>query len=779
MRWKWIVGVGVIGVIAFIAAVYSVLATYDYNKLKPEVARMVKDATGRDLRLAGDMTLVFGWSPVLEVNDVTLANVPWGSQPEMAKIEKLRLQARLLPLLLKKVELERIGLAGAEVLLETDAKGRRNWDLSLKDPPEKKAAASGPFKLDIDHILIENFALVVRKAEAESVTRINITRLDLARQASGDTQTVDLQSEFNGHPVEITGTTASIHELLVQPRFPLNLSAKIATTELTIDGVIEDIINFAGIDLVFDGSGRNLAEIGSLIGEKLPATDQFALKGRLKGSAQALSLKEARGSASRGSLRLTLNGAVQDFYTLGGMDLASVLSGQDLTEFGDVIGVKLPATDEFEIEGQLTGSTDVLALQAAKASAGRGSMRLSLKGAVKDLLTLTGLDLQSRLSGSEMAELWPLVGSDLPPTGPFEVSGQLTGSTKDLAMEPFSATIGRSDFKGRVQVAFQTRPKVTLRLESELVDHTDLLEDLEEGQSTPEATRERPERFFSDTPLSLGGFQKVDADIELKARQIQARRALLDQAHLSVKLKDGDFSIDKFEATYKKTKIVGDLHIHHGTPPRVATNFMVQNFDIGSFSKEIGVSDKVRGHVDMAANLKSQGDSPHSLAASLDGTIGAVMGEGYLTHYLDMLSVNLSQKVLDRWGEEDLDQADQINCAVVQFDIDRGIATSRAFVFDSKALVLTGEGNINLGTEQVQFVLNPNPKKPGILEIPINLRVSGTIMEPIVRADKLALITEAGAMLGSLPSNSLGVLRPFAQSGAEANHPCDIKSIGQ
>jgi uncharacterized protein involved in outer membrane biogenesis len=389
------------------------------------------------------------------------------------------------------------------------------------------------------------------------------------------------------------------------------------------------------------------------------------------------------------------------------------------------------------------------------------------------------MDLQSRLSGSEMAELGPLVGSDLPPTGPFEVSGQLTGSTKVLAMEPFSATIDKSDFKGRVHVAFQARPKITMRLESALVDFSALLENLEEDQSTPDETNERQQRFFSDTPLPLGSLQKVDADIVLKARQIHARRARLDLGHLAIKLEDRDFSIEKFEATYKKTKITGDLHINHGTPPRVATNFMVQNFDIGSFCKEIGVSDKVRGHVDIAANLQSRGDSPHSLAASLDGSIGAVMGKGYLTRYLDMLSVNLSKKVLSIWGDQHQAQADQINCAVVQFDIDKGLATSRAFVFDSQALVLTGEGNINLGPEQVQFVLNPNPKQPGILEIPINLRVSGTIMEPVVRADKLALITEAGAMLGSLPVNSLGVLSPFAKTGAKENHPCDIKSIGQ
>jgi hypothetical protein len=66
--------------------------------------------------------------------------------------------------------------------------------------------------------------------------------------------------------------------------------------------------------------------------------------------------------------------------------------------------------------------------------------------------------------------------------------------------------------------------------------------------------------------------------------------------------------------------------------------------------------------------------------------IGAVMGEGYLTRYLDLISLNLTQKVVHFWGGPK--DADQIKCAVVQFDIKSGVAASRAFVFDTRAGIL-------------------------------------------------------------------------------------------
>jgi uncharacterized protein involved in outer membrane biogenesis len=87
MRWKWIVGIGVFLIMALMVTVYVLLATYDYNKLKPRIAQMVKDATGRELNLGGEINLAIGFSPSLVVTDIALSNASWGSQPQMIEIE--------------------------------------------------------------------------------------------------------------------------------------------------------------------------------------------------------------------------------------------------------------------------------------------------------------------------------------------------------------------------------------------------------------------------------------------------------------------------------------------------------------------------------------------------------------------------------------------------------------------------------------------------------------------------------------------------------------------
>jgi len=55
---------------------------------------MVKDATGRELNIGGEIDLVIGFSPALVVTDVTFANASWGSQKQMIKMDKLSLLSK-------------------------------------------------------------------------------------------------------------------------------------------------------------------------------------------------------------------------------------------------------------------------------------------------------------------------------------------------------------------------------------------------------------------------------------------------------------------------------------------------------------------------------------------------------------------------------------------------------------------------------------------------------------------------------------------------------------
>jgi hypothetical protein len=90
-----------------------------------------------------------------------------------------------------------------------------------------------------------------------------------------------------------------------------------------------------------------------------------------------------------------------------------------------------------------------------------------------------------------------------------------------------------------------------------------------------------------------------------------------------------------------------------------------------------------------------------------------------------------------------------------------------------------GEGKINLGTEQVNFLLVPKSKDLITVGISPKLRVTGMLLDAKVSPDKLAMLTGGAKALSSLAIGPLGLLAPFVHLGAVKEHPCDIKSIGQ
>ena len=210
------------------------------------------------------------------------------------------------------------------------------------------------------------------------------------------------------------------------------------------------------------------------------------------------------------------------------------------------------------------------------------------------------------------------------------MSGKLAGSAKAISLNAFSAMLDKSDFNGLAKVEVLKRPKITVRLESSVIDFTTLMKSFEKDEKKPANKDKQQRRLFSDDPLPFEALKKVDADILAESQEISTlKMRALNSVYMTLKLEDSDFSIDRLEATYRKTKISGNLHIDPGAPPQVATNFLVQSFNLGDFLKETGKSDQVRAIVDIAAHGKSTGDSVNSLMANLNGAFGAVMGPGY------------------------------------------------------------------------------------------------------------------------------------------------------
>ena len=61
--------------------------------------------------------------------------------------------------------------------------------------------------------------------------------------------------------------------------------------------------------------------------------------------------------------------------------------------------------------------------------------------------------------------------------------------------------VDKSDFNGLAKVEVLKRPKITIRLESSVIDFTTLMKSLEKDEKKPANKDKQKRRLFSDDPL--------------------------------------------------------------------------------------------------------------------------------------------------------------------------------------------------------------------------------------------------------------------------------------
>ncbi|HSD74967.1 MAG TPA: AsmA family protein [Steroidobacteraceae bacterium] len=196
MRGLKILGWSLLGVVGlFVLAMVLVAWLVDPNDYKDEVAAAVKEKTGRDLELEGDLELsVFPWL-ALELGPARLGN-PEGFGPgPFVSFAKADVGVRLFPLLRGQLEVRRLKLEGLQLNLVKNAQGRTNWqDLTETSTSEAvQPADAGESTLpDIGGLSIKDSALDYRDLGTSAHWRLRDLNVDTGRLREGDPFDVEM-----------------------------------------------------------------------------------------------------------------------------------------------------------------------------------------------------------------------------------------------------------------------------------------------------------------------------------------------------------------------------------------------------------------------------------------------------------------------------------------------------------------------------------------------------------------------------------------------------------
>src|SRR5512145_2214977 len=219
---KWVLGGIVVLLVAVVVAAFAILKSLDLNQYRELIAQRIEETTGRKVVIGGPIDLEVSFSPALALSDVSLANAAWSKDPQMVAVKRFEAKVALLPLLSKQVRVERIVLSGADIRLETDAKGVGNW--VLKQEPGAEPAAPAPAPAEeaqgealipaFDEVAVEDSVLTYRDGRTGQVTTVAVERLKASAPSRSAPMTIDLVARYNDNPIEAKGTLGAMESLM-------------------------------------------------------------------------------------------------------------------------------------------------------------------------------------------------------------------------------------------------------------------------------------------------------------------------------------------------------------------------------------------------------------------------------------------------------------------------------------------------------------------------------------------------------------------------------------
>ena len=721
---KWIV-IGLVGLIVLaVGGVAVFLSTLDVNKYKPQIVEAAKNATGRDLKLNGDIKLGIGFNPSFSVADVSFANASWGSRPEMVKVGRFEVQVALIPLLSQQVDVKKLVLLDADLLIETDRQGRGNWEFAPAQPAAAQGqqrpaqqqqapaaqASGGAMPLPVvREVELRNLRFTYKDGKTNETNAANLEKVLLNADSASSPLKLDIAGGATAPVVgdvkfALAGTVGSIERMLASsgPAWPVDLTAKLAdVVTATVKGGIVAPTQGKGLDLVLGVDVPDLVKLGALVKQEIPAIGPVKAELQLTDAAP-------QGRPSIPRLSVTAGAAETILAT---------------------------------IAGAVTDPTNA---------------------------TTRGIKLDIKAESRDLAGLFKALKQDAPVTGPLSLQASVSEPAANrIDVTGLNLKVGNDnavDLAGTINATLPTqnaKPSVTANLQSQSVDLTKLFPASSGSSSSSSTTASAPAsgggaakpsdgRVIPNEKLPYDALNAANANITYRAGQIVTEPATLRSLNLQLALANGNLTVKPltFEVEGGRVSIENTLN---GAQKSLTQKVEVRNLDVGKVLESRKLSDWFKGGVtSFDLNLQGRGETPRAVAASLQGDMFLNMGEGelgqaavrFVGQWLNSVAPGLAQ----------VNIGTSVKCGIHKIDFRDGIGTYKAGLIETGIISARTQGTLNLATEQLAL---------GQTAGPIALRIGGTFASPSYAPD-------AAAMAQGLATGVLGTAAGIATGGASS-----------
>ena len=225
-------------VLLLVLAYFALQRVFPPQRLAALLADEVRAATGREFRIGGELSLRLLPTIAVVAKDVSLGNASWGTRPQMATIQRAAFEVAVSPLLRGELHVLSVDVGGADVLLETDPRGRSNWIFGDSAKPTTESPKTMAAPIDLDRIAIADSRIAYRSGLTHDTHAVAIESLTLLNQDGQIALSAQLAGEHRAW--RLSGKTAP-YEALLSGRAPWPFELQVAAegAKLTAHGSLD------------------------------------------------------------------------------------------------------------------------------------------------------------------------------------------------------------------------------------------------------------------------------------------------------------------------------------------------------------------------------------------------------------------------------------------------------------------------------------------------------------------------------------------------------------
>lgn len=282
---------GILGAILLLLIIF--LALFDWDWVRKPVARFVGARIHREVSIDGHLRVhLLTFTPSVRVEGLRIGQPAGGPKGDMAQVESITGEIKLLPLLAGRQEMPLLDIEKPNLILRTDAQGRSNWDFS--DPNNTKPNA--PFKLPpIQHLVIADGHIDFR----DDKRKITLTGTVNSNERIGgsDAGAFGLKGKglINGQTFLLDVTGGPLINVHRDRPYPFTADVHAGPTHLLAKGAITHPFDLGRFEADLTLTGEDLNDVYHLTGLALPNSPPYRLSGHLVRNGKIYDLTGAAG----------------------------------------------------------------------------------------------------------------------------------------------------------------------------------------------------------------------------------------------------------------------------------------------------------------------------------------------------------------------------------------------------------------------------------------------------------------------------------------------------